>query len=165
MYVEKNNFLNIVKHDIAKTKIQAKLSEKSLTEYDIIHVQRTIHCERKRVSYKVILRDECFTIFDDGTELMKKNDENITEQCNEANTMSDTVDLSWMWHCSDNPKNVLDYTELIEDKNVAIALNRAAAVGFRAAMRKMEDLNIIQMADIDRSPKHEDQLKWNNYYD
>jgi hypothetical protein len=79
---------------------------------------------------------------------------------NNANTMLATVDLSWMWHCSDNPKNVLDYSELVDDPKIAKALTTAAAMGFRAAMRKMEDLNLIEMGDIDRSPKHSDQEMW-----
>lgn len=69
MWIEKINYLEIVKHDIAKTKIQNKLCEKSLTEDDIRFVNRIIDCDNGRVSYKVILRDECFKIFDDGTEL------------------------------------------------------------------------------------------------
>jgi hypothetical protein len=69
MWVEKINFLDIVKHDIAKNKIQNKLCEKSLTEDDIRFVNRIIDCNNGRVSYKVTLKDECFTIFDDGTEL------------------------------------------------------------------------------------------------
>jgi hypothetical protein len=69
MWIEKINFLDIVKHYIAKTKIQKILGEKSLTEDDIQFVNRIIDCGNGRVSYKVILRDECFTIFDDGTEL------------------------------------------------------------------------------------------------
>jgi hypothetical protein len=79
---------------------------------------------------------------------------------NNANTLLATVDLSWMWHCSDNPKNVLDYSELVDDSKIAKALTVAAAMGFRSAMRKMEDLNLIEMGDIDRSPKHSDQETW-----
>lgn len=69
MYVEKINFLDIVKHDVTKTKILEKLKDKCLTEYDIHYINDIIHCDTGRVSYKVILKDECFTIFDDGTEL------------------------------------------------------------------------------------------------
>ena len=71
MYVEKINFLDIVIHDIAKTKIQNKLNEKSLSKDDIRFVNRIIHCDTNRVSYEVILRDDCFTIFDDGNEGIK----------------------------------------------------------------------------------------------
>jgi len=69
MYVEKINFLDIVIHDIAKTKILNKLNEKSLSKDDIRFVNRIIHCDTNRVSYEVILRDDCFTILDDGNEV------------------------------------------------------------------------------------------------
>jgi hypothetical protein len=69
MWIEKINFLDIVKHDVAKIEIQKILGEKSLTEDDIRFVNRIIDCDNGRVSYKVILKDDCFTIFDDGTEL------------------------------------------------------------------------------------------------
>ena len=69
MWVEKINFLDIVKHDVAKTEIRKILGEKTLTEDDIQFVNRIIDCDNGRVIYKVILKDECFTIFDDGTEL------------------------------------------------------------------------------------------------
>ena len=89
---------------------------------------------------------------------MEKVSEN--HEGNNANTLLATVDLSWMWHCSDTPKNVLDYSELVDDPKIAKALTIAAAMGFRTAMRKMEDLNLIVMGDIDRSPKHSDQEMW-----
>jgi hypothetical protein len=69
MWLKKINFLNIVKHDVAKTKIKKILGEKSLTEDAIQFVNRTIYCDNGRVSYKVILKNESFTIFDDGTQL------------------------------------------------------------------------------------------------
>jgi hypothetical protein len=69
MWVEKINYLDIVKHDIAKTKIQKILGEKTLIEDDIRFVNRIIDCGNGRVSYKVMLRNECFTIFDDGNEV------------------------------------------------------------------------------------------------
>ena len=88
--------------------------------------------------------------------------ENLSEnhESNNANTLLTTVDVSWMWHCSNDPKNVLDYTELVADPKIAEALNGAAAMGFRGALRKMEELELIEMGDIDRSPKHSDQSKW-----
>ncbi len=55
MYVE-INFLDNVKHDIAKAKILNKLNQKHLTEYHIRYVNRIIDCESGRVSYKEILR-------------------------------------------------------------------------------------------------------------
>lgn len=39
-------------------------------------------------------------------------------------------------------------------------LTKAAGVGFRLALRKMEDLGLIQMQDIDRNPSSADQEKW-----
>ena len=72
------------------------------------------------------------------------------------------VDLSWMWHCSDNPDNIVNYSLILgDDNNSAKALNSAAALGFRLAMRKMEDLKLIQMGDIDRNPIIADQDTWN----
>lgn len=70
------------------------------------------------------------------------------------------VDLSWMWHCS-KAENILDYNKLIEDEKLAKSLNKAVESGFRIAMRKMEDMDIIQMNDIDRNPENSDQTKWN----
>ena len=67
--IEKINFLDIVKHDVTKIEIQKILGEKSLTEDDIRFVNRIIDCDNGRVRYKVILKNDCFTIFDDGTEL------------------------------------------------------------------------------------------------
>ena len=69
MYIEKINQLDRVKHDAARTKILSILDEKGLTDYDTILVRLIIDCESKRVSYRVTVKDECFTIFDDGTEL------------------------------------------------------------------------------------------------
>jgi hypothetical protein len=80
------------------------------------------------------------------------------------NMKSTPVDLSWMWHCSDDSKNILDYSELIDDPKISEALTKAAAMGFRDAMRKMEDLNLIKMSDIDRSPKQSDQETWDTTF-
>lgn len=69
-------------------------------------------------------------------------------------------DLSWMFHCLGNTKNLIDYSELIKDERVTKALNRAFELGARFAMRRIEDLGIIEMKDIDRSPSDDDQKKW-----
>ena len=69
MYIEKINQLDRVKHDVAKIKIQSILNEKGLTDYDTILVQLGIDCESNIVSYKVMVKNVCFTIFEDGTEL------------------------------------------------------------------------------------------------
>ena len=69
MWVEKINQLDRVKHNVAKTKIQNILNEKSLIDYDTILVQLIIDCESNKVSYKTMVKDVCFTIFEDGTVL------------------------------------------------------------------------------------------------
>lgn len=73
-------------------------------------------------------------------------------------------DLSWMWHCTDNPKNVLDYSILVNDKKLVNSLNTAASMGFRGALRKLEEMKIIEMGDIDRGVKYSDQEKWNSIF-
>lgn len=69
MYIEKINQLYRVKHSVVKTKIQSILNEKGLADYDTILVQLNIDCESNKVSYNVMVKDVCFTIFEDGTEL------------------------------------------------------------------------------------------------
>ena len=69
MWVEKINQLNRVKHNVVKSKIQSILNEKGLIDYDTILVQLIIDCESNKVSYKVMVKDVCFTIFEDGTVL------------------------------------------------------------------------------------------------
>lgn len=89
---------------------------------------------------------------------------NKKEQATDVYNVLATVDLSWMWHCTDEPKNVLDYRELVEDSKIAKALNKAACMGFRTALRKLEDMGLIEMQDIDRHPKHFDQEKWDSTF-
>jgi len=74
-------------------------------------------------------------------------------------------DLSWMWHCSSTPDNVLDYSHLtdVSDK-ITPALTKAAAHGFRLAMRRMEELGLIDMNDIDRKPNEIDQKTWDEKF-
>lgn len=43
---------------------------------------------------------------------------------------------------------------------VVPALNRAAQNGFRGCLRKLEDLEIIKMADIDRDMNRDDQSQF-----
>ena len=89
------------------------------------------------------------------------NTDNLKNQTPaDAKPVLGAVDLSWMWHCSDDPKNVLDYSELVQDQKIAAALTKAAATGFRLALRRLEDMELIAMGDIDRNPKHSDQEKW-----
>lgn len=66
-------------------------------------------------------------------------------------------DLSWLWHCSTRDQNVLDYSFLIDDDKFVPALNKAAQNGFRGCLRRLEDLEIIEMGDIDRSINRDDQ--------
>lgn len=54
---------------MAKTKIQKILDEKFLSEDDVMFVYKIMHCDTGRISYKVILKNDSFIIFDDGTEL------------------------------------------------------------------------------------------------
>lgn len=92
--------------------------------------------------------------------MKKENTVNEPTKAMPYDALLATVDLSWMWHCTDEPKNVLDYRELTNDKGIADAMNKAACMGFRTALRKLEDMGLIKMQDIDRSPKHFDQEKW-----
>lgn len=76
------------------------------------------------------------------------------------------IDVSWMWHCTNNEhteKNLMNYKVFIyghKDEKLAEAMNSAVAVGFRSALRKLEDLNIISMRDIDRPALASDQETW-----
>jgi len=70
---------------------------------------------------------------------------------------SEVPDLSWMWHGSDS---VMGYKSLMADNSVAESWNNAATTGMRLTLRRLEDLGIIQMSDIDRSPNEEDKKKW-----
>lgn len=85
--------------------------------------------------------------------------------------MTKNTDLSWLWHCTSNTDNMMDYGEFITDtKNTKLspaiieALNKAYVTGFRSAMRKVEDLNIITMDDIDRKPSESDQNTWDELF-
>lgn len=70
------------------------------------------------------------------------------------------VDLSWVWHCTSDPKNVLDYYFLVEDKIMANALNHATAQGARGMLNKLSDLGLFELGDINRSPNKADQEMW-----
>lgn len=69
MWVEKINQLDRIKHNDAKIKIQSMLDEKGLTDYETIFVQLNVDCESNKVSYNVMVKDLCFIIFEDGTEI------------------------------------------------------------------------------------------------
>lgn len=105
-------------------------------------------------------------------EAEKKFTVNMKEESKNINNSNETDeiknyqinDLSWMWHCSENPKNILDYSELVTDHRITQALTIAASMGFRTALRKLEELNLIQMSDIDRVPNSNDQEIWDNHF-
>ncbi|MCF7796078.1 hypothetical protein K9M42_03210 [Patescibacteria group bacterium] len=78
--------------------------------------------------------------------------------------MSKEKDFSWMWHCSDEPNNILDYSKLLDNKKLSELLNKNVAIGFRTALRKMEELGLIEMQDINRKPNDDDQKKWNEFF-
>ena len=69
MWVEKINQLDRIKHNDAKIKIQSMFDEKGLTDYETIFVQLNVDCESNKVSYNVMVKDLCFIIFEDGTEI------------------------------------------------------------------------------------------------
>lgn len=71
-------------------------------------------------------------------------------------------DVSFMWHCSEEKSNIIDYEKMDINPSVALIANKAAQYGFRHALRKLEQLGIIKMDDIDRSLKIDDQLMWDN---
>lgn len=70
------------------------------------------------------------------------------------------VDLSWMWHCTSDPKNVIDYNYLVEDIRMAKPMNHAAAQGARGILNKLSDLELFTLNDINRSPNKADQEMW-----
>jgi len=74
-----------------------------------------------------------------------------------------TPDVSYMWHSSDE---LIKYEELIPGSpDMANACNKASATGFRLALRKLEDLGIIKMEDLDRSPNEEDKKLWDESFE
>jgi hypothetical protein len=73
-------------------------------------------------------------------------------------------DVSWMWHCSEREQNVLDYRALTDDENIIPALNIAAQFGYRTCLRHMENLEIIEMGDIDRSLNSDDQHQFDKAF-
>lgn len=78
--------------------------------------------------------------------------------------MNKKPDLSWMWQCSSNPENMLDFSDLTNNKGMLTILNNASAMGFRLAMQRMVDLGLIEMKDIDREFKEDDQIIWDDNF-
>lgn len=70
-------------------------------------------------------------------------------------------DLSWLFNCSTELKNMVDYNAIIDDHKIANIINNAFVAGFRLALRNIEALNIIKIQDIDRGYNQSDQ----NIYD
>lgn len=79
---------------------------------------------------------------------------------NVKTTPKELPDLSWMWHCSYDPQNISNYTASTDDVLLADSFDFVAATGFRFALRKLEDLNLIQMGDINRKYNDSDQYTW-----
>ncbi len=73
------------------------------------------------------------------------------------------IDVSFIWHCSNDPNNVIDYSTIV-DSSFVKSYNMAAAIGFRLALRRLEHLGIIEMSDIDRQMNELDQEKWDELF-
>ena len=66
-------------------------------------------------------------------------------------------DLSWLFNCSTELKNLVDYNAIVGDPKIANMLNEAFANGFRTALRNVEELNLIEMQEIGRGYNQSDQ--------
>lgn len=79
-------------------------------------------------------------------------------------------DVSFMWHMSCGENEIIDYNSLtpfqgnVQQEQIIKALNSAFAFGFRTALRKLEDMGVITLGDIDRRITHEDRILWNFYF-
>lgn len=69
-------------------------------------------------------------------------------------------DLSWMWRVSEDSSKIIDFNDLIKDPDLAQSLTNASASGFRFALRKLEELNIISINDINKVASAEDIALW-----
>lgn len=72
-------------------------------------------------------------------------------------------DLSWLFNCSSELQNMVDYNAIVDPKTAKI-LNNAFATGFRLALRNIEALNIIKMQDIDRGYNQSDQDIYDKHF-
>lgn len=118
-------------------------------------------------SAKQILNEELVKLDDGKYHSPKEMQVYIREATMEAmeryaDQFKEPKEVSFMWHCSDN---VMDFEGTFLDKETAEPLNSACGLGFRLALRKLEDLNIIQMSDIDRSINEEDVEIWNKNFE
>lgn len=69
-------------------------------------------------------------------------------------------DLSWMWRVSEDSSKIIDFNDLIKDPALAKSLTNASASGFRFALQKLEELNIISINDINKIASPEDIALW-----
>lgn len=74
-------------------------------------------------------------------------------------------DVSWLWHCSTKKDNIINSSSSPHvDRQQAKAFDKGAQIGFRLALRKLEDLGLIEMADIDRSINEADQEIFDKHF-
>ncbi len=166
--IQLTNELFKIKHTKQYKKIIAT-TDKSLTAWEYFEEKRIpqipdsfikLFVEAQGNIKEVLVEYEIVNIGGIGKHgLQLKLREDNTVIISPVSVAENPVDLSWMWHCSENPKNILDYSKLVSAE-LAQALTTAAATGFRLALRRMEDLGVIEMGDIDRSPSPADQEKW-----
>lgn len=74
-------------------------------------------------------------------------------------------DVSWMWHGSTNRENLNHFSGIYpnpspREKEIMAAAGSAYRLGFRNALRMLEEMGIIQMQDINREANSQDQEKW-----
>ncbi len=69
-------------------------------------------------------------------------------------------DLSWMWRVSEDSTKIIDFNDLVKDPKLAQELTNASASGFRFALRKLEELNLITIDDINKVASAADIEKW-----
>jgi hypothetical protein len=73
-------------------------------------------------------------------------------------------DLSWLFICSTQLQNMVDYNTTVDDPKIANMLNLAFANGFRLALRNLETLNLIEMQDIERGYMLPDQDIYDKHF-
>lgn len=73
-------------------------------------------------------------------------------------------DLSWLFNCSSELQNMVDYNSIVSNPKIANMLNLAFANGFRLALRNIETLNLIELQDIDRGYNQSDQDIYDKHF-
>jgi hypothetical protein len=81
------------------------------------------------------------------------------ENSQESNTNT-TPDVSWLWHMA-NTEPILTFSE-VKSPEQAKELSSATSLGYRLALRDLEELGLIKMDDLDRSPNSSDREKWDS---